>query len=156
MSTSRPRPARTAGGLLMATLTVGCYTYTPVASVASAGLPEGTPAQVELTDLGAATLAGAIGPRGRAIEGVVRQVTDSTVTLSATTVRRRDGSEESWNGEAVAVPRTLIAGVGRRTLSPGRTAGALAAVAVAVALLVRSFGGGSNGGSTGGPLPTPQ
>jgi len=152
-SSRRRRPVRAAGALLIATLTVACYSYTPVES---ATLRDGTPAQVELTDQGAATLAGAIGPRGRAIQGIVRQVTDTAVTLSATTVLRRDGSEESWSGETVSVPRTLIASVGRKTLARGRTVAAVAAVAAAVALLVRSFTGGSNGGGTSGPIPTPQ
>ncbi len=124
-----------------------CYTYQPLPS------PEprvGTRVSVQLTDNGSRELWSSIGPSVLHVEGDVLGVDSSALNLSVHQVENQRGVQSSWNGEHVAVPRRLIAGIQQRQLSPGGT-GLLGGVAVITMFAVYHLlgGDGSSEGSSG-------
>ena len=132
--------------LALPALLSSCHTYQPVTTTP----PSGVRVRAELTDLGTVEMARHVGPGVGAIEGRVLEATDSVVTLGVLTVRNRNGIENYWKGERVAVPRELVSALSTRELSRARTtlaAGTLVGVAAAVAVL---FATGTIGGSQGG------
>ena len=137
---------------LAALAAAGCYTYTPAPS---ADIPPGREIRASLTDAGSVQLGSLIGPRAAAIEGRFAARTDTTITVSVSQVTRFDGSEETWRGERVIVPRSAFAAVQRRQFSRARTAGLTGTLLAAAVLAVRSFGSeeGIPGGGTGNPGP---
>jgi len=97
---------------------VGCYAYTPIPLAQST-----TSAAVRLT-LTAPFYAerfGSLGSNVRALEGKVRLVDESSVTIAVTDVARTTEDEEQFHGETVTIPRQAIAGIDQRHVSIARS-----------------------------------
>jgi hypothetical protein len=95
---------------------------------------------------------GAIGSNVRQVEGKIISANDSAISLSVTSVQRRTGFGESWNGETVSIPRSSIVMLEGRQLSVSRT------LASAAAIVAGSFAarGAINGGEgTAGGVKKP-
>jgi hypothetical protein len=122
----------------------GCQRYVELGNS-----PAVTRGDVRLTvsDETASVQYGAIGSNVRQVEGKIISASDSAITLAVTSVQRRTGFEESWNGESVSIPRTSIVLVEGRELSFSRTLATVGAV-VAGGLAARgAIGGGEGSGS---------
>ena len=135
-------------------VSAGCYRYSPIDAGAQPAL--GTEVRVRLTDAGAVSLAPLIGNRIELVDGRLTSVADTAVTLSVTGTTGRLGDETPWRGEEVAIPRTMVSGLERRTLDHkksylvgGITAGVVALAAIG--FTVSGSGGGDRGGSSGTP-----
>jgi hypothetical protein len=129
---------------------VGCYAYLPPPSGRSI---VGDDIQLMLTDSGTVVLAPLVGPSIGTIEGRLAVDTAGTYVVSLTKVARRDGADIDWRGERVAIAHTLVATVGARQFSRGRTFlfGALATGAL-VGIAEAFVGGG--GATVPGGTPT--
>lgn len=131
----------------------GCYAYVPPPESSAAPLP-GREVRVELTDAGTAALAPKVGPGVTAVVGRVVSADDSALTLAVTTTEKRNGLEDLWKGENVAVQRAQVATLQERRFSRSRTAVAagigVGLAAIFYAALGGSLGGGSGGGGNGG------
>lgn len=137
----------TAGALL---LCGACQAYTPV-SVAPGN--DGQNVRVTLTSSAVTAPHGAFGSGVGQLEGDLRDVTDSTISLSVTSVLRAAGSDEAWNGERITLPRTDIALVERRKTTVARSFLAAGAVLGTVVLIGRSINGGDASGGVGRSSP---
>ena len=148
----RPSFSATAVGVA-SVLTVGCYTYTPVAPSAAVS---GERTRVALTEGGSFEVARYIGPYANTLDGRIVQRDDSGLVVSVVQVTRRSGVEETWRGESVRVPNDAVSSITRPKLSRPRSfllAGGVVATTLGVTALL---GGGSilsgsgRGGGSGG------
>lgn len=145
---------RTAIVAFAALLSAGCYEYIPTRS--NGGL-QGRRVNLTLTDMGSAALASQIGPSNDAIGGTLLADSANALLLSVAVVRGRNGLEQDWRGEQVAVPVQYVDRVERRSFSKRKTV--LAGIATGAALFFARSAftgwGGSNypGNGTGGPTP---
>lgn len=156
----RSRPPRTRARYRPALVAVvaaqlsACYEYV---RPSDSGPQPGTPVRVALTDAGSVAVASAVGPRVENIEGRLTMVSPDTVVLSATETTQFGGSESTWAGERVAVPRSAVASLTVRRLSTSRTVLMTAAGVAAVAALIIGFNVGSPGnGANVHQVPTPK
>ena len=126
-----------------------CYRYTPIDSPTPG---TGMPVRVRLTDEGAVRLGPLVGNRVEYVDGTIVASADTALTLSVTGTTDRLGTEVSWRGERVALPRPAIAGFERRTLDKRRSylAGGIAAGIVAAVGIGFNISGGGGGGRTSG------
>jgi len=109
--------------------------------------------RVTLTDAGTAQLAQLLGGGTASLKGRVTAVTDSTIALATSSVTRLSGTDETWNGEPVVLPRQDIASVSAEHVSVARSllaAGALIGGAYAV-----TRAGAGSGVAGGGRTPPP-
>ena len=138
---------------IAALLLSGCYEYLP-APAGSSGL-RGRQVSLTLTDMGSAALAQQIGPANDAIGGTLLADSANALVVAVTNVRSRNGLEQGWRGEHLAVPVQYVDRVEQRSFSKRKTV--LASLATAGVLFVarQAFvgAGGSNypGNAGGGP-----
>jgi hypothetical protein len=113
--------------------------------------------QLTLTDSGSVVLSPRVGFDIDAVEGELLTDSAGKYLMSVLTTRRRDGLENGWKGEAVAIPHTLVATLTERRFSRARTTMFVGATTFAMVAIKRIFGGagGANfpGGTPGGPAP---
>jgi hypothetical protein len=138
----------------LAVTTVGasaCYGYYPPARADLTGRE----VQVSLTDSGAVVLAPRIGNGIEAVQGRVLADTVSHLELSVMGTQRRDGIENTWKGEPVDIPRSLIAVVWERRFSVARTALFVTITTIAMLGIKQAFGGAGGSNAPGGTQPPP-
>jgi len=140
------------GVVLAVVASPACYAYLP--RDASAQLV-GDTVQFSLTDMGTVALVPLVGPGVGSVEGRLAADSADTYIVSVTKTTRRDGTESDWRSERVAIAHSLVASVGVRRFSRGRTilfgaltTGALLAIAEA---FVGSGGATVPGGTPTGP-----
>lgn len=141
-------PAGAALLLGAALINVGCYSYVPLAA---SDVAPGAPVRVNLSDAGSAAVAASVGAFATALDGpVVSLPGDSVLVVTVARLTRRDGTEETWTGEAVRIPRAGVASFEVRRLSRSRT-GFLVGATVATSIAVgAALGGGGGFGGRGG------
>ena len=148
---SRPRAVTAvAVGVLFANL-VACTEYIPVKGMVDAGpAPE---VRVTLTDQGTVDVAPRLGLRAERLEGLLRGMSDSSLTLTVRKVTRAGGIEDSYDGEQLSLtPRDFVAIEKSRT-SASRSF-LLAGAIVAGSLLI-ARGAGDIVGNGNGKHPPP-
>jgi len=101
-----------------------------------------------------AALAPYVGNRIELIDGRVSSIADTAVTLAVTGTTDRIGTETSWRGEQVTIPRGMVAEFGGRSINRRRSfmVGGIAAglvAAVGVGFGISGSGGGGRGSGTG-------
>ena len=137
--------------MLVVTLTsaTACYRYVPIDSPTPG---TGMEVRARLTDEGAVRLGPLVGNRIEYVDGTVVVSADTALTLSVTGTTDRLGTEVTWRGEQVVLPRQTIAGFERRTFDKRRSymAGGIAAGIVAAVGIGFNISGGGGGGRTGG------
>jgi hypothetical protein len=139
---------------LLAVTTVGgtaCYGYYPPPTANLTGRD----IQISLTDSGAVVLAPKIGSGIESVDGKVLADTVSHLLLSVMGTQRRDGIENTWKGESLDVPRSLVAGVMERRFSRARTLLFVAATTIAMVAVKRAFGGAGGANAPGNTQPPP-
>jgi len=135
-------------------LTAACYGYyAPLTTNLS-----GRRIELTLTDSGALALAPRVGNGMEAVEGTL--VTDSAneYMMSVLGTRRRDGQENTWRGESVNVPHSMVSAITERRFSRARTTLFLTTTSAALVAVWRAFGGSGGAtvpGNTSGP-PGPK
>ncbi len=128
-----------------------CYGYYPPATANLAGRA----IQVSLTDSGAVVLAPRLGNGIESVDGRVLADTISHLLLSVMGTQRRDGIENTWKGEPLDIPRSLVAGVMERRFSRARTALFVSATTIAMVAIKHAFGGAGGATSSGNTQPPP-
>lgn len=152
---TRLRASRLAAAtMLLAPMSVSCYTYLPQSSTAGPGAD----VRVTLTDAGSLAIAPLVGPRIASLDGRVDRVDSDSLVLRVRKSTTMAGAENGWAGERLSIPATAVSNVFQKRLSTTRTA---IAAAVGVGLLAAAFiaGNSSNGGDPlppGGPVPGGQ
>lgn len=137
---------------LSALLLCSCYTYRNMA-VGDAALM--APVRVELTDEGSQEITKQVGPRGSVLEGVLTSKSDSGLVFDVTALTRTNGVEETWHGERVSIPASVVSRMQLRKFSALNT-GLFIAGIVAGGLLVKTVADPGNVVSRpGGPPPGP-
>lgn len=111
---------------------------------------------MNLTEAGMAASFGRVGSGAASMEGRLRSVNDSTLSLSVTQVTRSGGDDEARAGDDVTIARSQIASVERRQTSVPRSILLAGAVVGAAFLAAKALGNGDQTGSArgGGPPPT--
>jgi hypothetical protein len=132
----------------------GCYGYyAPVH-------PQlvGRDLEIILTDSGSAALASRIGFSVEAVDGRLRSDSADVYSLSVGSTRRRDGIENSWQGELIDIPHRFVASVSERRFSRARTTLFTMALTGTVIAMKSIFGvsGGSNAPGTTPGAPGPR
>jgi hypothetical protein len=133
----------------------GCYTYTPLYTAPSAG----TRIEIGLNDRGRVALENNVGPEVVTLQGLLRAVTDSQMTLAVYEVTSLYGGTTRWNGERVVIRPEHVRTMRERRYSRPRTIAMLSVLASGTAAFIMTrglLGGGAEGEggpSTGGPPP---
>lgn len=129
----------------------GCYTYTPIATLAPAPTP-GTNLSLVLSDEGRMQSMRQVGPYAMRIEGELVQATSDDLTLAVSDVVDIRGTRSKWAGETVSVPRSYVMMTYQKQFSRSKTTLLAAAVAGGIVALIASrnllglFGGGGDSG----------
>lgn len=97
---------------------LGCYAYSPLPMVQH---PLAGAVRITLTPSAYAQSFGTIGSQVAALEGEVRAVDDSSVTISVTDVARATEDDERFHGETVTISRHDIAAFDRRRIDVPRS-----------------------------------
>lgn len=139
---------RITAGLLLSCC--ACQAYSPI-SVTPATMSQDV--RVTMTNTGMATSYGSMGSGIASMEGRLRSVTDSTLSLSVTSLTRSDGGDEARANEDVTLSRSNIASVEHRQTSVARSLLVAGAVVAGSILVARAIG---NGDQTGGRGNQPQ
>lgn len=137
---------RLCSALVLPSLAAACHRYTPVIGA----VPPGARVSAQLTDRGTVEMARFVGPGVGVIEGQVVAADDNVVTLAVSAVRQRNGIENYWAGEQVAVERNLVAKLEERRVSRPRTAAAAAGFTLLLGAIAAAFILGNDPGSSGG------
>ncbi len=129
--------------------TMACYTSVPLVSAPR----QGQEMVVELTDAGAVSLAQYLGPGVATLVGRFASESPDSLRLSVTSSETRAGDLHLWQGESVAVQKSLIARTSERKISVLKSAGVIGAV---IALAMTISGGFNNSTTGGGKTPPPS
>jgi hypothetical protein len=113
---------------------------------------EGRRIQLSLTDAGSPLLAPQLGPSVADVEGILNDDSAGVLAVSVLGITRRDGQENSWRGERVPIPRTVVNSITERRFSRARTVLFVTASAIGIAATKRAFG---SGGGSNAPGPSP-
>lgn len=127
-----------------------CYAYLP--REAGDHLV-GDTVQFTLTDSGTVAMTPLVGPGVGSLEGRLSSDSSGTYFVSVTKTTRRDGSESDWRSERVPVAHSLVATVGIRRFSRGRTILFSALTTGALIAIAEAFAGGG-GATVPGGTPT--
>ncbi|MDQ6689931.1 MAG: hypothetical protein M3Z18_05435 [Gemmatimonadota bacterium] len=131
-------------GLVVLVLCGGCANYVLVSDAPSTASRD---VRLTLSENAAGTSFGPIGSSVRQVEGTVVAANDSAISIAVANVVRRTGSDESWSGELVSIPRRSISSMEAKRFSFSRTLATVGAV-VAGGLIARTaIGGGESTGS---------
>jgi hypothetical protein len=107
-----------------------------------------------LTERGSLDIARQVGPGISALEGTVATVSPAEISLRVTRAEQRNGSDVSWNGEAITVPTQAVASMQERNLDRKRSWGmgiAIAALAITLGLLIGTGAFSGSNTDSGGP-----
>jgi hypothetical protein len=146
----RIRFARAVPTMVMLT---SCTTYTPVVRMSA---PTRETIRLSLTDASRTEVLGPLGAQVTSVEGTVRAVTDSAITMSVTEVGRTSSDAERFHGETVMIPSRFIVGVERKRVQVGRSL-MIAGAVIGGALWIATQGHGDvTSRPPGGPPITGQ
>src|ERR1700674_1631011 len=151
MSSARPatgaiRPGLLCLGLITAVLS-GCYEYLEVPATPNLA---GHEVQLSITDSGSLVLAPQVGYGIEAVDGKLISDSDMRYQVAVTGIRRRDGMEADWKGEAVSIPHDVVSTVMERRFSRARTTLLAGATTIAMIAVKRAFGGAGGATTPGG------
>ena len=95
-----------------------CSTYI---SVAPALAPTSGTVRLSMNDAGRTEALPRLGGQVTSVEGEVRSISDSTVTIAVSEVSRASSDAESYHGEAVTIPSRYIGAIERKRLQVARS-----------------------------------
>lgn len=138
--------------LSLATSTTACAVYTPLDRNVVGTVRE---ARIDLTERGTLELSPRIGAAVASVDGRVRTVTDSTLTIMLVQTVTRNGDTQQWLGEPLEIPLGYINGYRKRQSSAARSlllgGGILLGVLGAGAAFAIGNSGSGVSGNGGGP-----
>jgi hypothetical protein len=111
-------------------LCVACSTYT---SIDSALAPRSGTVRLSFNDAGRTETLAPFGRQLTSVEGEVRSVTDSAITIDVSEVSRTSSDVEQYHGEAMTIPSRYIGVIERKHVQVARSlaiAGAILAGAI--------------------------
>jgi hypothetical protein len=135
---------------LAASASSACSTYTPITLQLA---PQAGTVRLSLSGDARAQSFGLLGSEIESIEGKVRSISDSTITIAAAEVGRADSDAASFRGETVAIPSRYVVSVSQKRVQLGRSLLLAAAITGGVVWIGHSLGGGNVDYSKS---PTPQ
>ena len=110
---------RMVGAMLVAVLLAeACTSYTSIGAIPA---PASETIRLSLTDAARGELLGPLGTQVASVEGVVRSVNDSAVTMSVAEVARVSSDAERFHGETVTIPSRYIVGIERKHVQVRRS-----------------------------------
>jgi len=107
-----------------------CSTYT---SIAPALAPSSGTVRLSLNDAGRTETLAPFGKEVTSVEGEVRSVSDSEITIAVSEVSRASSDVEQYHGEAITIPSRYIGVIERKHVQVARSlliAGAILAGAI--------------------------
>lgn len=99
-------------------LLVACYAYTPIPMTQT---PTSGDVRITLTEAAQTESFRPIGSQVRALEGKLRSIDDSSITIGVTDVARSSADDDRFHGELVTIPRQRIAALDRRHVNVARS-----------------------------------
>jgi hypothetical protein len=127
-----------------------CSTYT---SIAPALAPSSGPVRLSLNDAGRAETLAPFGKEVTSVEGEVRSVTDSAITIAVSEVSRASSDVEQYHGEAITIPSRYIGVIERKHVQVARSL-AIAGAILGGAIWIGTQGHGDVTYRTPGGPPT--
>jgi hypothetical protein len=97
---------------------VACYAYTPIPITQT---PTSGDVRITLTEAAQTESFRPIGSQVRALEGKLRSIDDSSITIGVTDVARASADDDRFHGELVTIPRLRVASLDRRHVNVART-----------------------------------
>jgi hypothetical protein len=97
---------------------VACYAYTPIPITQA---PPNGDVRITLTEAAQSESFRPIGSQVRALEGTLRSIDDSSITVGVTDVARSSADDDRFHGELVTIPRQRIAALDRRQVNVARS-----------------------------------
>jgi hypothetical protein len=140
---------RLVGAIVASSLVcVGCSTYT---SITPALAPSGGTVRLSLNDAGRTETLAPFGKQLTSVEGEVRSVSDSAITIAVSEVSRASSDVEQYHGEAMTIPSRYIGTIERKHVQVARSL-AIAGAILAGAIWIGTQGHGEvSYRSPGGP-----
>lgn len=141
---------------LVASFTLGCLaasacsTYAPITLQTA---PQAGTVRLALSDDARNQNFGLLGSQIQSIEGRVRSVSDSGISISANEVGRIDADDQSYRGETVLIPSRYVVAVSQKRVQVARSVVLAALITGGAIWIGKSLGGGSVSYGRG---PTPQ
>ena len=126
--------------MLSAVTVSACVTYEPVTLQLA---PPTRTVRVSLNGDARAHSFGTLGSQIESIEGEVRSVSDSGITIAASEVAREGADEDRLTGETVLIPSRYVASVAQKRVQVGRSVLLAAAITAGAIWIGTSLGGGS-------------
>lgn len=107
-------------GVIMAgsILCGACATYT---SIAPSLAPTSGTVRLSMNDAGRSETLGPLGAQVTTVEGEVRSISDSAVTIAVSEVSRVSSDVEPYHGEAVTIPSRYIGAIERKRVQVARS-----------------------------------
>lgn len=99
-------------------LLTACYKLVPLAGETPSGESQ---VVVEFTDAGAERMGGLLGAAVISARGRPLAWTSDTIALAMLATARRNGEEQFWKGERIAIARDVVSRVYERRLDKGKT-----------------------------------
>src|SRR5690348_1749532 len=104
--------------LTLTTMTISaCSTYAPIVLQSA---PKAGTVRLSLSDDARAQSFGSLGSQIESIEGKVRSVSDSGITISANEVAREGVDDDRFRGETVLIPSRYVVSVAQKDVQVGR------------------------------------
>ena len=127
--------------LILTVFTISaCSAYTPITLQLA---PQAGTVRLSLSGDARAQSFGLLGSEIESIEGKVRSVSDSAVTISASEVGRADADAAGFRGETVMIPSRYVVSVAKKRVQVGRSLLLAAAITGGAIWIGSSLGGGS-------------
>jgi hypothetical protein len=131
-------------------LCVACSTYT---SITPALAPSSGIVRLSFNDAGRTETLAPFGKQLTSVEGEVRSVSDSAITIAVSEVSRASSDIEQYHGEAMTIPSRYIGAVERKHVQVARSL-AIAGAILAGAIWIGTQGHGDVTYRTPGGPPT--
>jgi len=131
-------------------LCVACASYT---SITPALAPSSGTVRLSLNDAGRAEALAPFGKQVTSVEGEVRSVTDSAITIAVSEVSRASLDVEQYHGEAMTIPSRYIGVIERKHVQVARSL-AIAGAILAGAIWIGTQGHGDVAYRSPGGPPT--
>ena len=135
--------SRVFASLTLASFTLGaCSTYVPIALQAA---PQFGTVRLALSGDARVQSFGVLGSQIESIEGKVRALSDSAVTIAASEIGREGSDAERFQGEAVVIPSRYVLSVSQKRTQVGRSLLLGGLITAGAIWIGTSLGGGSVG-----------
>ncbi|HEX6627498.1 MAG TPA: hypothetical protein VF105_06065 [Gemmatimonadaceae bacterium] len=117
-----------------------CSTYAPISMQLA---PQAGTVRLSLSDAAHVENFGVLGSQISSIEGEVKAVSDSSVTIAASEVGRTAADNDRFRGETAVIPARYIVSVERKRVQVARSVLVAGLITGAVIWIGTSLGGGS-------------